>query len=117
MQSLKRIGAWGASAALFVVFLGALVLVSAWILPISNAELKPVAAESDKSAAADATDVANATDVADATATAELMDVIGIVDARGIKAPDFELDALKGGTVKLSGLSGKVVHLTFWATW
>ncbi len=32
-------------------------------------------------------------------------------------APDFELTALDGSTVKLSALKGKVVVLDFWATW
>ncbi|WP_043930717.1 peroxiredoxin family protein [Bacillus sp. EB01] len=35
----------------------------------------------------------------------------------GVKAPDFELKTLKGGTVKLSELKGKKVMLNFWATW
>ena len=32
-------------------------------------------------------------------------------------APDFELTALDGSTIKLSSLKGKVVLLDFWATW
>ena len=32
-------------------------------------------------------------------------------------APDFQLERLSGGTVKLSDLKGKVVVLNFWATW
>lgn len=35
----------------------------------------------------------------------------------GVKAPDFELEALSGETVKLSDLEGKKVILNFWATW
>ncbi len=35
----------------------------------------------------------------------------------GIPAPDFELERLDGGTVRLSDLRGKVVLLNFWATW
>ncbi|MDA8106701.1 MAG: TlpA disulfide reductase family protein [Nitrospiraceae bacterium] len=33
------------------------------------------------------------------------------------KAPDFALKDLRGNTVRLSGLKGKVVLLNFWATW
>ncbi|MBK8130755.1 MAG: TlpA family protein disulfide reductase [bacterium] len=32
-------------------------------------------------------------------------------------APDFTLEKLSGGTVKLSELRGKVVVIDFWATW
>lgn len=32
-------------------------------------------------------------------------------------APDFELQNVTGGTLKLSSLRGKVVLLDFWATW
>lgn len=35
----------------------------------------------------------------------------------GQKAPDFVLEDLKGGSVSLGGLRGKVVFLHFWATW
>lgn len=35
----------------------------------------------------------------------------------GAPAPDFELAALDGGTVRLSELAGKGVVLNFWATW
>ncbi len=35
----------------------------------------------------------------------------------GIPAPDFELERLDGGTVRLRDLRGKVVLLNFWATW
>jgi peroxiredoxin len=35
----------------------------------------------------------------------------------GEKAPDFVLEDLKGGSVSLEELRGKVVFLHFWATW
>jgi|GEM_PF-1102674 len=35
----------------------------------------------------------------------------------GQKAPDFVLEDLKGGSVSLGDLHGKVVFLHFWATW
>lgn len=35
----------------------------------------------------------------------------------GKKAPDFELVDMKGQTVRLSDLKGKVVLINFWATW
>ena len=35
----------------------------------------------------------------------------------GTKPPDFGGRTAKGGTVSLAGLRGKVVLLTFWATW
>lgn len=34
-----------------------------------------------------------------------------------VPAPDFSLEQLGGGTVKLSELKGKVVVIDFWATW
>jgi thiol-disulfide isomerase/thioredoxin len=37
--------------------------------------------------------------------------------ALGVEAPDFEVPAAKGGTVRLSSLRGQVVVLDFWATW
>ncbi len=36
---------------------------------------------------------------------------------RGSPAPDFELPALSGGSLRLSELRGRVVLLNFWATW
>jgi peroxiredoxin len=35
----------------------------------------------------------------------------------GQQAPDFVLEDLRGGSVSLTGLRGKVVFLHFWATW
>ena len=35
----------------------------------------------------------------------------------GVEAPDFNLKNLKGETVRLSDLKGKLVILDFWATW
>ncbi|MAS36892.1 MAG: alkyl hydroperoxide reductase [Anaerolineaceae bacterium] len=35
----------------------------------------------------------------------------------GEMAPNFELAALDGGTVRLSSLRGRVVFVNFWATW
>jgi peroxiredoxin len=32
-------------------------------------------------------------------------------------APDFEVEALSGGTIRLSDFKGKVVLLNLWATW
>jgi peroxiredoxin len=37
--------------------------------------------------------------------------------AAGTMAPDFEVPAYGGGTVRLSDLRGKIVVLDFWATW
>jgi thiol-disulfide isomerase/thioredoxin len=37
--------------------------------------------------------------------------------AAGTEAPDFEVPAWGGGTVRLSDLKGKIVVLDFWATW
>jgi thiol-disulfide isomerase/thioredoxin len=41
----------------------------------------------------------------------------GPVLAAGVQAPDFEVERLEGGTVRLSSLRGRVVLLDFWATW
>jgi thiol-disulfide isomerase/thioredoxin len=37
--------------------------------------------------------------------------------AVGVEAPDFEVPAWGGGSLRLSSLRGKVVVLDFWATW
>lgn len=37
--------------------------------------------------------------------------------ANPVKAPDFELNSVQGGRVSLSRYRGKVVLLSFWATW
>jgi hypothetical protein len=34
-----------------------------------------------------------------------------------VKAPEFELKDLKGRTVNIAQFSGKVIVLSFWATW
>ncbi|MBI5664190.1 MAG: redoxin domain-containing protein [Nitrospirae bacterium] len=34
-----------------------------------------------------------------------------------VKAPDFELDSVEGGKINLAQYRGKVVLLSFWATW
>ena len=34
-----------------------------------------------------------------------------------VKAPDFELNSLEGERINLSRYHGKVVLLSFWATW
>lgn len=35
----------------------------------------------------------------------------------GFYAPDFTLDTLQGGQIKLSDLRGRIVVVNFWATW
>ena len=41
----------------------------------------------------------------------------GLGPYTGAKAPDFALEALGGGTLRLSSLKGRIVVLNFWATW
>jgi cytochrome c biogenesis protein CcmG, thiol:disulfide interchange protein DsbE len=38
-------------------------------------------------------------------------------DPVGLRAPDFRMPALGGGSVSLSGLRGKPVVVNFWASW
>jgi thiol-disulfide isomerase/thioredoxin len=38
-------------------------------------------------------------------------------DILGRKAPEFALDSVNGGSLRLSSLRGKVVVLDFWAVW
>ncbi len=39
------------------------------------------------------------------------------VEERGTFAPDFQLSSLKGKEVRLSSFRGRVVLISFWATW
>ena len=38
-------------------------------------------------------------------------------DESRVRAPEFDLTALDGGSIQLSELRGKIVILDFWATW
>ncbi len=50
--------------------------------------------------------------------TFDLMESIGIQQfTEFVKAPDFELVSIKGEKHRLSQYRGKVVLLSFWATW
>lgn len=50
--------------------------------------------------------------------TAELMAAMNIQQiTQPAKAPDFELTSVTGRKVSLSQYRGKVVFLSFWATW
>jgi cytochrome oxidase Cu insertion factor (SCO1/SenC/PrrC family) len=49
---------------------------------------------------------------------AELLDALQMYRFNGIrKAPPFELQSITGETVSLNQYRGKVVLLSFWATW
>ncbi len=47
------------------------------------------------------------------TITAKVFDTLDV----GEMAPDFAIENLRGGTIRLSKLRGKLVLLDFWATW
>ncbi|MGD0884490.1 MAG: TlpA disulfide reductase family protein [Thermodesulfovibrionales bacterium] len=49
--------------------------------------------------------------------TAETPSPWGIDELVGKKAPPFTLNDIQGRSVSLSSLQGKVVLITFWATW
>jgi cytochrome c biogenesis protein CcmG/thiol:disulfide interchange protein DsbE len=50
-------------------------------------------------------------------ATGQASQALGGAVRIGAPAPDFTLQARDGQTIQLSGFSGKVVLLDFWATW
>jgi thiol-disulfide isomerase/thioredoxin len=54
---------------------------------------------------------------ADVTATADGQVTEEVSEAAADLAPDFELPALQGNTLKLSSLRGKYVVLDFWGSW
>lgn len=51
------------------------------------------------------------------TSVASMIEGPPPVPRAGFSAPDFQLDALDGETVSLSGLKGQVVLINFWASW
>lgn len=52
------------------------------------------------------------------TSVADLMASLSIQQVtKPVSAPDFELPSVNGGKVSLSKYRGKVVFLSFWATW
>ncbi len=52
------------------------------------------------------------------TVVDELMTALNMHQFKNpVQAPDFELSSLEGNKISLSQYRGKVVFLSFWATW
>ncbi len=109
MKAKKRNATLWILLALLVV-----VAVLIWLLPdgIQRREAR----------AAAETEVPDPTLKRDATARTGEQDEAALIDAAtvvgvGDVAPDFTVPLFDGGSRQLSGLRGKVVLLTFWATW
>ncbi len=47
----------------------------------------------------------------------DLWNAFGVIKLPGSGAPDFTLDSLNHGRIRLAELKGKVVLVNFWATW
>jgi cytochrome oxidase Cu insertion factor (SCO1/SenC/PrrC family) len=61
---------------------------------------------------------ATASSQANESRIADILASINIQQAaEKISAPDFELDSVQGEKVRLAQYRGKVVLLSFWATW